>query len=142
MAEILGAVASSVQLADVALRASRELYGFLAAIKNANEDIKVLRAVLRDVEANVRSLRRYTIDFQKSKYAVEEFEVLSEAITGSFTGFHDDILALKTVLPSKPSADLAERVGWVWQKQRVKDVTTRLNNRNLNLCTALAIAGR
>jgi hypothetical protein len=99
-------------------------------------------AVLRDVEANVRSLRRYTIDFQKSKYALEEFEVLSEAITGSFTGFHDDILALKNSLPSKPSADLAEKVGWVWQKQRVKDVTTRLNNRNLNLCTALSIAGR
>lgn len=54
MAEILGAVASSVQLADVALRASRELYGFLSAIKNSNEDIKALRT-------GRQSMRRYAI---------------------------------------------------------------------------------
>lgn len=94
------------------------------------------------MEANVRSLRHYTMEFKKSKYAVDEFEVLSETLTGSFRGFYDDILALKQILPSKPTADLAHKINWVWQKQRVKDITARLNTRKLDLCTALAITGR
>jgi hypothetical protein len=125
MAEYLGALASAVQLVDVALRASREAYSFLAAVKNAKEDVKELResksiliemyiiltgVVLRDVEANVRSLRHYANEFQKSKNAVDEFEVLSETITGSFSGFHDDIVALKQILPPKPSPALAEKI--------------------------------
>lgn len=65
------------------------------------------RLVLRAVEANVRSLRNYVNEFKKSKNAVEEFEILSEVITGSFAGFHNDVLALKHIFPPKPTADLA-----------------------------------
>jgi hypothetical protein len=43
MAEVLGGLASAVQLVDVALRASREAYSFLSAIKNAHEDVRCLR---------------------------------------------------------------------------------------------------
>jgi hypothetical protein len=39
----LGAVAAAVQLVDVALRASREMYVFLSAIKDAGKDIQNLR---------------------------------------------------------------------------------------------------
>ena len=38
-----GATASAVQLIDVALRASREAYSFLTAIKDAKKEIKNLR---------------------------------------------------------------------------------------------------
>jgi len=38
-----GATASAVQLIDVALRASREAYSFLAAIRDAKKEIKDLR---------------------------------------------------------------------------------------------------
>jgi hypothetical protein len=94
------------------------------------------------VEANIRSLRTYAVEFQKSKNAIEEFEVLSETITGSFTRFHDDVVALKQILPSKPSPALAEKLKWVYNKGRVKDVTRRLQDRQLSLGTALAITGR
>jgi hypothetical protein len=97
---------------------------------------------LRGVEANIRSLRTYAVEFQKSKNAIEEFEVLSETITGSFTRFHDDVVALKQILPSKPSPALAEKLKWVYNKGRVKDVTRRLQDRQLSLGTALAITGR
>jgi hypothetical protein len=43
MAEVLGGLASAVQLVDVALRASCEAYSFLSAIKNAPEDVRLLR---------------------------------------------------------------------------------------------------
>jgi hypothetical protein len=43
MAEYLGTVASAVQLVDVALRASREAYGFLSALNSAKADVKELR---------------------------------------------------------------------------------------------------
>jgi len=71
---------------------------------------------LRTVEANVRSLRNYVQEFKKSKNAVEEFEILSETITESFTGFHDDVVALKHILPSKPTADLAAKVKWAYRR--------------------------
>jgi hypothetical protein len=87
-------------------------------------------------------LRTYAVEFQKSKNAIEEFEVLSETITGSFTRFHDDVVALKQILPSKPSPALAEKLKWVYNKGRVKDVTRRLQDRQLSLGTALAITGR
>jgi hypothetical protein len=87
-------------------------------------------------------LRTYAVEFQKSKNAIEEFEVLSETITGSFTRFHDDVVALKQILPSKPSPALAEKLKWVYNKSRVKDVTRRLQDRQLSLGTALAITGR
>jgi hypothetical protein len=67
---------------------------------------------LRAVEANVRSLMHYVHEFKKSKNAIEEFEILSTAITDSFSGFHDDIVALKDILLSKPTTDLAEKVRW------------------------------
>ncbi|KAF2875298.1 hypothetical protein BDV95DRAFT_460307, partial [Massariosphaeria phaeospora] len=96
------AAASAIQLADVALRASREAYAFLAAVKDAGNDIRRLRDTLRDVESNVRSLRNYVSAFSKSQNAKEESEVLPVTITGALSGFHDDILALKRILPPKP----------------------------------------
>lgn len=38
-----GAAASAVQLADVALRASREAYRFLSAINNAAKEVQDLK---------------------------------------------------------------------------------------------------
>jgi hypothetical protein len=97
---------------------------------------------LRGVEANARSLRHYAIEFKKSKNAVDESEILSETITGSIVGFHDDIVALKQILPPKPSPALAEKIKWVYNKRNVKDITDRLKSRNTSLATALSITGR
>ncbi|EDU42764.1 hypothetical protein PtrSN002B_008045 [Pyrenophora tritici-repentis] len=101
MAE-LGAIASVVQLVDVALRVSGEVCSFLDAYKDTAYDVKFLRDISRDVEANVRNLRRYILKFKKSTNAVEESEVLSEAVIGAFLGYDDDILAAKRLLPAKP----------------------------------------
>lgn len=38
-----GAAAGALQFADVTLRASREAYGFLAAVKNASRDVRDMR---------------------------------------------------------------------------------------------------
>jgi hypothetical protein len=99
------------------------------------------RLALRAVEANVRSLRHYVNEFKKSKNAVEEFEVLSETITGSFAGFNDDVVALKHILPPKPTPGLAEKTKWAYNRQKVQDVTKRLKEREMSLNTALSITG-
>ena len=39
----VGALANAVQLTDAALRASRQVYDFLHAVKNARRDIRILR---------------------------------------------------------------------------------------------------
>ncbi|KAF2794644.1 hypothetical protein K505DRAFT_200006, partial [Melanomma pulvis-pyrius CBS 109.77] len=95
--------AGALQFADAALRASREAYGFLAAVKNASRDVRDMRdehiAALYDVDMNARSLRNYIAAFSKSANAIEEFEVLSETITGALTKFRSDVDVIKSILP-------------------------------------------
>jgi hypothetical protein len=97
---------------------------------------------LRGVEANVRSLRHYAIEFQKSKNAIDEFEILSQTITGSFIGFHEDVVVLKQILPPRPSQALAVKLKWVYNGGRIRALTKRLQERQIGLVTALAITGR
>ncbi|KAF2248378.1 hypothetical protein BU26DRAFT_485985 [Trematosphaeria pertusa] len=137
-----GAAAGAVQIADVALRASGEAYGFLAAVKDAGKDVQALRDTLCGVESNIRSLRNYVSKFSKSKNAREEFEVLPEAITGTLMRFHDDMVYLKSVLPRKPSPTLAQKVRWAYNRHRVASAIKRLNDRKTDLNIALAITGR
>ncbi|KAL7776286.1 hypothetical protein CFE70_006702 [Pyrenophora teres f. teres 0-1] len=119
MAE-LGAIASVVQLVDVALRVSAEVCSFLDAYKDTARDVKSLRDILRDVEANVRNLRRYILRFKKSTSAIDEFEVLSEAVIGAFQGYGDDILAAKRLLPTKPVEKMKEKIHWVIHRQKAQ----------------------
>lgn len=156
MAE-LGAIAAVVQLVDVALRASGEVRDFLDAYKDTGKDVKTVRdsklnvdfklteltiKALRDVEANVRNVLKFIVEFKKSKYATEEFEVLSETITSALTGFDDDVLTLKRLIPAKPAEKLKVKVNWVLSKQKAQDAMKRLNERNARLNTALEITGR
>ncbi|KAF1834916.1 hypothetical protein BDW02DRAFT_497251 [Decorospora gaudefroyi] len=141
MAE-LGAIASIVQLADVALRVSGEIRAFLDAYKTTGQDVKSLRDALRDVEANVRNLVQYTAEFKKSKNTTEEFEVLSETITHALTGYGADVLGAKHLLPSKPADKVKEKVHWVLNKRKAQEIAERLNQRNTRLITALEITGR
>jgi hypothetical protein len=96
---------------------------------------------LRDVEANVRNLIRYTAEFKKSRNAVTEFEVLSETIVHSLKGYDDDILAAKRLLPSKPAEKIKEKVHWALNKRKGQELVDRLNQRNTRLNTALEITG-
>lgn len=80
--------------------------------------------------------------FNKSKSAVEEFEILSQAILGAFQGYDDDVLATKRLLPLKPTEKIKEKIHWVIHKRRAQEVAERLNQRNTRLNTALAIIGR
>jgi hypothetical protein len=40
---VLGAVSGAVQLLDAAIKTSRSAYGFFKALKNANDDVRLLR---------------------------------------------------------------------------------------------------
>lgn len=158
-----GAAAGAIQLADVALRASRDAYRFLSAIKKAEKDVQELRrskclrntilifrlrpdaeqpTALCDVESNVRNLRNYIDKVRKSKSAFEELKDVSETITRSLTGFHDDIRALKSILPAKPSPNLVEKIKWAYSKRKVAELTKRLNDRRIDVSIALEILGR
>lgn len=103
---------------------------------------KLIGIGLREVESNIRNLRNYVQKFETSKNAVDEFEILPETITSCFTGFHNDVCALMRILPQKPSPSLAKKIKWVFNQRKVKDVTTRLNERKLSLNNALSITGR
>ena len=165
-----GTAASAVQLADVALRVSREAYSFLAAIKDAKKDIQTLRnsesnelpssplpsffmiveamgslirsTALRNTDANVRSLRNYISAFSRSRNAKEDFEVLSETITTAVTNFRDDMDTLRALLPPDISSSLAQKVKCVFDKRIIKSITEKLVEHNAALIVALSITGR
>lgn len=137
-----GAAAGAVQIADVALRASREAYAFLIALKHAKRDIQDLKNALRDAESNVRNLRNYVYAFSKSKGAVKEFEVLPEVITDSVRLFYDDILQLKDILPRKPTPSLAQEVKWVYKSKAIEEISKRLRDRKSDVSVALSVIGR
>ncbi|KAH7110567.1 hypothetical protein B0J11DRAFT_448209 [Dendryphion nanum] len=137
-----GAAAGVVQIADVALRASREAYAFLIELKHAKRDIQDLKNALRDAESNVRSLRSYLYSFSKSKGAIEEFDILPEVVTSSIHLFHDDIVQLKSILPRKPTPSLAQKIKWVYNHKSVEEISKRLHERKSSLSVALSVVGR
>ncbi|CAO2654084.1 Nn.00g108170.m01.CDS01 [Neocucurbitaria sp. VM-36] len=141
MAEVLGAVASAVQLADVALRSSRQIYEVLSSIRHASEDFQTLRNILQDVDSNMRILRIYIIEFGRSRHAIEEYEVLPDTITGCFRKFHDDINVLKKILPDESKVGVAAKAKWVFDKDKLKSVMMRLNDLKTSVIMALLVIG-
>ncbi|OCL15463.1 hypothetical protein AOQ84DRAFT_278910 [Glonium stellatum] len=131
----LGGAASVVQLVDVALRFSREAYGFLCAVRDAPEDVKELRHTLHDTESYVRSLRDYINESSGSTSTTDEFGALSEPITRAIKGLCNDIFQLQTILPPNFSTNPASRITWtqrakwVFDKKRVKEIKTTLDSR-------------
>lgn len=127
-------------------------------MKNASDDIQMLRggkqyfrhwdvylqrySVLQDVESNMKMLRMYLLEFRMSRNVTEEYEVLPEIITSCFHKFHDNILALKTILPRELTPGFAAKAKWVFDKWKVKEISMRLNDRKSNLSMALAITGQ
>jgi hypothetical protein len=94
---------------------------------------------LRDVEANVRNLRRYVIQFHKSENSIEEFENLPEIIIRALEGYDSDILAVKQLLPPKPLEKRTEKVRWALKRREIQELMERITRRNSNLNTALEI---
>jgi len=101
-----------------------------------------MTVAIRDVESNARNVRNYIIKFQKSKHAIDEFEVLPESIIGALKGFDDDILAVKRLLPHKPADKIKEKIQWALNKNKAASLTRRLDERNTRLVAALEITGR
>ncbi|PSN71731.1 hypothetical protein BS50DRAFT_484268 [Corynespora cassiicola Philippines] len=137
-----GVAAGAIQLTDLALRASREAYGFLSAVKDSERDVRNLKDTLRDVDSNVRSLREYVSRFSKSKASRNEFEVLPEAITGCLIRFHDDMIILKQMLPNKDSPSFIDKVKWVYDKRKIDNVGKRLHERRADIALAMSMVGR
>lgn len=102
----------------------------------------LMSTALRDTDANVRSLRRYILQFSRSKQALRRFEVLPESITRSMESFSNDVLAVKKLLPSKPVEKLEEKVQWVFNKKKAEGLMQRFNERNNRLVAALEITRR
>ncbi|EOA83505.1 uncharacterized protein SETTUDRAFT_180628 [Exserohilum turcica Et28A] len=142
MAE-LGALASAVQLADVALRTSSEIRKFLDAYGHSDRDSKSLRdEALSEVEVNVRNLRKHILGFCKSKNATEGDGDLFDTIFKALKGYDADILQTKRLLPHKPAEKAYVKIHWVLKKREAQEVMQRIFRRNSNLIAALEIVGR
>lgn len=94
---------------------------------------------LRDVEASVRNLRGYVVQFQRSKAAAAEHENLSETVIGALKGYDADIFVVKRILPSKLLERVDERTRWALKKRERQEPMERITQRNSSLTTALGI---
>jgi hypothetical protein len=90
----------------------------------------------------VRSLCNYIDDFSTSKNAVDEFQVLPETITSSITQFQADIDLLRAAFPPEIRPSVVQKVKWVYDKRKIKNITRRLAERKTDINLALSIIGR
>ena len=138
----LGAIASSIKAADVALRISREIYKFLGELKSASDDVQRLRNALQETELLFGSVLSYMNEFQGSAQVQATQNLnLPPSLTLAVDGFAEDIALIRKCLPANLSR-IVGRAKFVFQKSRIDELTQRLVYRKSTVTLALAVIGR
>ncbi|RSL40204.1 hypothetical protein CEP52_017397, partial [Fusarium oligoseptatum] len=139
----LGAVGSSIAVAEAALKVCRQIYTFLGELHGAPKEIKQLRDTLQETEGLMQSLVAYVIEFQDSlRSKAEHHENLPISLISliqTAEWFAEDIRLLRQCLPEKLSLRFPDRIKFVFQKRRIEEITLRLHERKSSINTALSI---
>ena len=106
MAEPLSITASAVGfvgLADVALRASKELYVSFSALKDAPREVQSLSIELSDLNEVLVDIQAFSLEYGQSPFSVKDGLKLDRLIAALKTT-QDDVAVLKKALqPMNPS---------------------------------------
>ncbi|KAK3390286.1 hypothetical protein B0H63DRAFT_538537 [Podospora didyma] len=141
----LGAIASAIKAADVAIRVSREIYKFLGELKSASDDVQRLRNELQETELLFGNVLTYMNEFSQDSAQQGTHENLNLLLPPSLTlavdGFAEDIELIRKCLPANLSRVIG-RAKFVFQKSRIEELTQRLVHRKATITLALAVIGR
>jgi hypothetical protein len=145
MAELgaaVGLAASVVQLADVAFRISRKLFGSFADVKDAPQDIDRLKAALNDMMSVTHNVSLFCQEFQSSNAITVENDKLPVFIR-DLRGCISELDMLESEI-LKIGNSTANRVGkarrnllWAYDKHKILASQRRLEAHKSSLQIAL-----
>ncbi|OIW34297.1 hypothetical protein CONLIGDRAFT_665094 [Coniochaeta ligniaria NRRL 30616] len=139
---VIGAASASVQLLDAAIKTSRSAYVFFQSLKNANEEIRMLRGILEETESLMRDLKTYMLDVQRSPSSTLCHLVQPDSIVRIAQQFSEDMELLGKALPATISPSTREKIKFVLTKKSLKELIQRLEERKISAMMALGVIGR
>lgn len=97
---------------------------------------------LRETDELMRNIVAYIIEWNDASRTREEHRELPASLTHTLTWFTEDLELLRGCLPDNLSYAFVDRVKFVFQKSKIEEVTTRLQERKGTANLALSTLGR
>jgi hypothetical protein len=140
--EVAAGVFAVIGVADVAIRAGREAYGFLRDIADAPENIERLCAVIKEITILAETSRGFldAIDKRKPSDATSQMVALLDA---SFRSFNRELHGLRVLSARFRGANKSwTRVRYVLDERKVSKAFGSLERSKGLLADALTLACR
>ncbi|KAF2489105.1 hypothetical protein BU16DRAFT_173027 [Lophium mytilinum] len=112
----IGAAASVAQLADVALRLIKELYGFFWELKDSKEQVRQHVITLQDVHAAIQVLRDHIYRVNRSSNPN-----IPASLIECLRGLFEEMSAARKLLPHN-ALSVSAKIKWVLNKKRIIDI--------------------
>ncbi|KAI0895993.1 hypothetical protein F4806DRAFT_48825 [Annulohypoxylon nitens] len=135
----VGAVASVVQLGDVALRLCRSISEFIGELKDAKDDMRRLQHTLDDTSSSMRNLIVYVRQFQDAPSTNERHQVLPEVVVNAIRRFHDILNSLRVWLPHDLSPSFEQKCRFVSNRKKIRSAISQLKGCQASTSLALNI---
>ena len=141
--------AALVGLADLALKASKELYNFFNDLRDAPTEIKHLETELEEVSRLLSDIRIFSLDFRSSPFASKDGRGL-ESLLSALKSCEQDITSMRESLQPIENhrnsrtkiKSVASRVQWVFMKDKIERFQQQLGRHKITLLTSLSLRGR
>ncbi|CAD6593943.1 MAG: hypothetical protein ASARMPRED_008237 [Alectoria sarmentosa] len=141
-------VAGFVGLADVALRASKELYIFFDGLNDATKEIKLLSTELKDVNDVLSEIRTFASDYEISLFGAKDLLKI-QGLSSTLHACEENVAEVKRKLKPMESSiggaevkRLANSFQWVFMKDRFKGHQQELGRHKETLHIMLSVCGR
>ena len=150
MAEPLSIVASAVGfvgLADVVLRAGKELYATFGALKEAPREVKALNSELTDLNDVLTDIQAFSLEHDRSPFSFKDGLKLERLIAALKMTQADITFMRNTIHPIKFNAShgtvkqLRNRFQWARMKDKLEYFREELNKHKFTLLTTLFMCG-
>ena len=113
MAEVLGTIASAAQLLGLVATLSKELYNFVAALKDTSSDMISMANGLVALDNVLQNIRPE--------------HVRRAGLSESLIGIKDQLDAMRKLLPIESQrARPFRRLKWVFDERKIKRISTKI----------------
>lgn len=141
-------VAGFVGLADVALRASKELYVFFDGFNDVTKEIKLLSTELKDVNDVLSEIRTFASDYEISLFGAKDLLKIQELLS-ILHACEKDVAKIKRKLKFMESnigrakvKRLVNSFQWVFMRDRFQGLQHELGRHKETLHIMLSVCGR
>ena len=141
-------VAALVGLADIAIRASKDLYTFFKEIKDTPKEVSLLSAELQEVGTILSEIRDFSTQYGNSPFTTKD-RLNLQGILSTLKACEQDVVNMRKKLKSLDTGTsqakakkLASQLHWVFMKDKVERFQRELGRHKALLSTTLALCRR